>query len=209
MVHLVRCSEVILRVANSRISACAVGSWVCATWLVASAQDRSILHDDAGERTAAFFSVGARQPDRAFDEVHPGLWIDFLAIPYVGIVRRVAPQGSSLAQRFFNAAMTWSTIASALARISSSVASWIGCGTNTRCTSGRPRATACFSAASTNTSEAITTEGLRLTSNHTESCTLHVVHDPQSASASITKSLSSAIRRRSSSGAGLVNVGLR
>src|ERR1700722_9177877 len=53
-----------------------------------------------------------------------------------------------------------------------------------------------------NTSDAITTEGFLFISNQIESCTLHVVQDPQSASASITKSLSSAIRRRNSSGAG-------
>ena len=41
------------------------------------------------------------------------------------------------------------------------------------------------------------------------SCTLHDVHDPQSASASMTASQRSAISCRRSIGAGLVNVGLQ
>ena len=105
--------------------------------------------------------------------------------------------------------MISSTMASAFARISSSVASWIGCGTKIRRTSGNPSATACASAASTNSDDAMNTVGLLLISNQTLSCTLHVVQEPQSASPSITKPHSFAIWRRSSSGAGFVNVGLR
>ena len=92
-----------------------------------------------------------------------------------------------------SASMMSSTIASAFARISSSVASWIGCGTKTRFSSGNPSASACEWAASTNPVDAITTDGLAFVSKYTESCTLHVVHDPQSARPSTTKSTSSRI----------------
>ena len=73
--------------------------------------------------------------------------------------------------------------------------------------SGSPSAFDCASAASINTSVAITTVGLLLISNQIESCILHVMHDPQSARPSMTKSHSSIICRRSSSGAGLAGVG--
>ncbi len=105
------------------------------------------------------------------------------------------------------ASITASTIASALARISSSVASWIGCGTKIRRTSGKPSASDCEMAAPMNSLEAMNTEGFPLISNQVVSCTLHVVQDPQSASASMTKPHSSAIFWRRSIGAGLVNVG--
>ena len=106
-----------------------------------------------------------------------------------------------------SAATTASTHSSALARISSSVASWMGCATNTRRASFMPRASAWAVAASTNSEEAMLTEGTPWISNHTVSCKLHVVQEPQSASASITKSLASRMSRRSASGAGFVNVG--
>jgi hypothetical protein len=92
-----------------------------------------------------------------------------------------------------SASMMSSTIASAFARISSSVASWTGCGTKTRFSSGNPSASACECAASTNPVDAITTDGFAFVSKYTESCTLHVVHDPQSARPSTTKSTSSRI----------------
>ena len=73
-----------------------------------------------------------------------------------------------------------------------------------------PSAAACAAAASTNSVEATKTPGTPPASRSTMSCTLHDVHDPQSARASIT---TSHVRRRSRgagrSGAGLVNVGLR
>ena len=101
--------------------------------------------------------------------------------------------GRDFATQSTSAAITWSTTASALARISSSVASWIGCGTKMRRTSGRPSAFDCDSAASMKALDARKTAGLPWISNHTVSCTLHVVQDPQSASASMMKSHSSAI----------------
>jgi hypothetical protein len=70
-----------------------------------------------------------------------------------------------------------------------------------------PSAFAWVSAASTNSSDATDTEGIPLISNHTVSCKLHVVQDPQSAKASITKSFRDRISCLKSSGAGLVNVG--
>ncbi len=97
--------------------------------------------------------------------------------------------------------------ASALAFISSSVASWMGCATNTHRASFMPSAVAWVAAASTNSVEAIDTDGLPWISNHTVSCKLHVVQEPQSASASTTKSLSRAISARRSAGAGLAKVG--
>lgn len=70
-----------------------------------------------------------------------------------------------------------------------------------------PSASAWAVAASINSEEAMLTEGIPWISNHTVSCKLHVVQEPQSASASITKSLASRMSRRNASGAGLVNVG--
>ena len=71
-----------------------------------------------------------------------------------------------------------------------------------------PSALACAAAACLNPLEAIATEGTPWISNHTVSCKLHVVQEPQSASASITKLLLSLISWRNACGAGLVNVGL-
>ena len=71
-----------------------------------------------------------------------------------------------------------------------------------------PSACACAAAASVNSDDAMLTEGTPWISSHTVSCKLHVVQEPQSASASMTKSLASRMSRRSASGAGLVNVGL-
>src|SRR5262245_51927313 len=51
--------------------------------------------------------------------------------------------------------------------------------------------------------------GMPWSSKNTPSCTLHVVHDPQSASASIRTSVAPTISSRSGSGAGRANVGLR
>ena len=80
-----------------------------------------------------------------------------------------------------------STASSASAAISSSVRSWIGCGTNTRAGSA-PSAADWAIAASTNSDEATKTDGMPRPSRSTMSCTLHDVHDPQSARASITTS---------------------
>ncbi len=71
-----------------------------------------------------------------------------------------------------------------------------------------PSALAWVAAASRNSLEAMDTEGTPWISNHTVSCKLHVVQEPQSASASMTKSAASRTSSRSASGAGLVNVGL-
>ena len=64
------------------------------------------------------------------------------------------------------------------------------------------------SAASTNSVDATNTIGMPAASMFTVSCTLHDVHEPQSASASITTSHFVVISWRRSTGAGLVNVGL-
>ena len=76
-------------------------------------------------------------------------------------------------------------------------------------TASNPSAFACVAAASTNSVDATNAEGTPLASRSTMSCTLHDVHDPQSASASITTSQCWAISWRRSTGAGFVNVGLR
>jgi hypothetical protein len=64
-------------------------------------------------------------------------------------------------------------------------------------------------AASMNSLEAMKTDGMPWISNETVSCTLHVVQEPQSARASMTKPTSRLIFWRRSSGAGLAKVGLR
>ena len=71
-----------------------------------------------------------------------------------------------------------------------------------------PSAWAWVSAASSKAEDAMLTAGTPWISNHTVSCKLHVVQEPQSASASITKSLAALMSRRSAAGAGFVNVGL-
>jgi len=83
-----------------------------------------------------------------------------------------------------SAANISSTAASARARISSSVRSCIGCGTKTRAGS-KPSERDCASAACLNSTDATNTPGTPRASRVVMSCTLHVVHDPQSASASI------------------------
>ena len=65
------------------------------------------------------------------------------------------------------------------------------------------------SAAWTNSAEATNTPGTPRSSRSLMSCTLHDVQLPQSASASITRSHCVEISWRRSTGAGLVNVGLR
>ena len=105
------------------------------------------------------------------------------------------------------AATTDSTMSSAIACISASVRSCTGCGVNAVATSN-PRARDWAVAASRKGSEATTTPGSPRRSRSSMSCTLHVVHEPQSASASITASHWLAISWRRSTGAGLVNVGL-
>lgn len=72
-----------------------------------------------------------------------------------------------------------------------------------------PSAFACVAAASANSLDAMATDGTPWTSNHTVSCKLHVVQEPQSASPSTTKSARCLISARSASGAGLANVGFR
>ena len=107
------------------------------------------------------------------------------------------------------AATISASAASAYARISSSVRSCIGCGVNTRATSGNPSERDCASAAEMNSEEATNTPGMPRRSRSTMSCTLHDVQLPQSASASITTLQEMAISWRKSTGAGLVKVGLR
>ncbi len=70
-----------------------------------------------------------------------------------------------------------------------------------------PSAPACVSAAPLNSDDAMLTAGVPWISNHMVSCKLHVVQEPQSASASITKSFAALISCRSAAGAGFVNVG--
>ena len=84
------------------------------------------------------------------------------------------------------AATISSTAASARARISSSVRSWIGWATNTRAARRTRAQCACVAAASTNSVDATNTDGMPRASRSAMSCTLHDVHEPQSASASIT-----------------------
>ena len=97
--------------------------------------------------------------------------------------------------------------ASAWARISSSVRSWIGW--FTKCRAGwKPRASPWAWAASTKTSLATNTPGTPRRSRSVMSCTLHDVQLPQSARAPITASQLVAISWRRSTGAGLVKVGL-
>ena len=95
-----------------------------------------------------------------------------------------------------------------MVRISSSVRSWIGWGTNTRAL-GKPSATAWASAALTNSADATKTPGTPRISRSLMSCTLHDVQLPQSASASMTTSHWVAISWRRSTGAGFVKVGFR
>jgi len=78
--------------------------------------------------------------------------------------------------------------ASARASISPLVWSCIGCGTYTASKSGRLSAAAWARAAVRNSSVATATAGIPKFSKRIVSCKLHVVHDPQSASASITAS---------------------
>jgi hypothetical protein len=77
--------------------------------------------------------------------------------------------------------------ASAKARISSSLRSWIGCGTKTEA-AGNPRAADWAAAPVTNSWDATNTPGTPRLSKSVMSCTLHDVQLPQSASASMTTS---------------------
>jgi len=103
--------------------------------------------------------------------------------------------------------MIRSTADSAIARISSSVRSWMGWGTNTLAGS-IPSASAWAAAAPTNSVDATKTPGIERASRSAMSCTLHDVQLPQSARASMTAPHSSAIFALRSTGAGLANVGL-
>src|SRR5262247_1627965 len=85
----------------------------------------------------------------------------------------------------------------------------MGCGTAMVGYSLAPRAAACARAARWNSVEMTVAVGIPLSSKNTPSCTLHVVHDPQSARASMTASLVLRISARRSSGAGRAKVGLR
>ena len=80
---------------------------------------------------------------------------------------------------------------------------------NTRAIVGKPSDVDWASAAWTNSADATNTPGTPRSSRSLMSCTLHDVQLPQSASASITRSHWVAISWRRSTGAGLVNVGLR
>ena len=104
--------------------------------------------------------------------------------------------------------MISSTAWSASAYISSSVRSWIGWATKTRAASN-PSRSAWALAASMKGDDATSTPGIPLRSSSLMSCTLHVVQEPQSASASITASQLIEISWRRSAGAGFANVGLR
>lgn len=97
---------------------------------------------------------------------------------------------------------------SARACISSSVRSWMGWATKTQA-GLKPSAVDWAMAASRNGSEATNTVGTPRASRLVVSCTLHVVHDPQSASPSMTASHSADICCWRSTEAGRVNVGLR
>jgi hypothetical protein len=70
-----------------------------------------------------------------------------------------------------------------------------------------PKERPCAAAASTNSVEAIKAEGSPRLSRFMMSCKLHEVHEPQSASPSITASHSTLIFCVSSKGASLANVG--
>ena len=96
--------------------------------------------------------------------------------------------------------------ASARARNSSSLRSWIGCATNTIAGS-IPSDLACMAAACTNSVDAIPTPGRPRDSRSAMSCIQHDVQDPQSARPSMTSWLSAAICWRSAVGAGRVKVG--
>ena len=85
--------------------------------------------------------------------------------------------------------------------------SWIGWATKTRPDRRRAPRIA-LRRPSMNSVDATNTVGIPRASRLTVSCTLHDVHDPQSASASITMSHFSAISRRRSTGAAFVKVGL-
>ena len=82
----------------------------------------------------------------------------------------------------------------------------MGCGTSTASRSVRPSRLACTLAAVRNSSVATGTAGIPRLSNPTLSCKLHVVHDPQSARASITPSTKASFSS-SEAGAGFVYVG--
>jgi len=71
-----------------------------------------------------------------------------------------------------------------------------------------PSARRWTSAASANSLEAMETAGSPWISNHTVSCRLHVVQDPQSARASTRTLHSALIFSRRSVGQGFVKVGL-
>jgi hypothetical protein len=94
--------------------------------------------------------------------------------------------------------------------ISSSVASCIGCGTKTAFSAmaSIPSAEAWCRAAWTNSEEATITVGMPRVSYSRRSCTLHDVHEPQSAKAWMTAVHPSETSSRRSSGVGLVKVGL-
>ena len=100
-----------------------------------------------------------------------------------------------------------STTRSARVSISCCVWSWIGCSTYTASKSGLPSAAACARAGRVNSCVATGTAGMPQFSSWIVSCKLHVVHDPQSASASTT---ASTLLNFSSNcfGAGFVYVGL-
>ena len=78
----------------------------------------------------------------------------------------------------------------------------------TRTISARPSRSACADAASSKRSEMTETDGVPRISRPKMSRVWHVVHEPQSASASMATSHVSATSSRNSAGAGFVNVGL-
>lgn len=78
----------------------------------------------------------------------------------------------------------------------------------TRSIDASPRLSACALAASSNRSEMIETEGTPRISRPKISRVWHVVHEPQSASASMAASHVAETSSKNSAGAGFVNVGL-
>ena len=89
--------------------------------------------------------------------------------------------------------------------ISSSVRSWMGCGTQTVAGSV-PKALLCASRADLNWSDAMNTDGMPRSSRFATSCTLHDTQEPQSARASTTAPHSLAILICRSGEAGFAKV---
>src|SRR5262249_10815017 len=145
-----------------------------------------------GKGDQANRKIQARQPGRRLHQMRQVLEIghDVLALANsahggnqadggIGLDHEAPPMESGT-----SCASTSEMTASASPRISSSVRSWMGCGTKTRAGS-KPSALDCAAAADANSAEATNTPGNPSASSSVMSCTLHDVQLPQSASASI------------------------